>query len=431
MNPQDLWNKYKNLAYTGLPDNVKQVAQQCVEDWYGCALAGSNEPLAQILRDHFGHRSGGCSVIGSDLKLDAATAALLNGASGHALDFDDTGSQTLCHSTAPVMPAVLAVAEERGCKGTDMLSAFVVGVEVEGRIAQAMGTDHYARGWHSTATFGTFGAAAAVAHLLKLDDEKFGIAMGLAASHAGGVKANFGTMTKPFHPGRAAESGVNSAFLAAAGFSANPDAVFGNQGFIMAASNGADRSEVLREIEDEWLILGTLFKYHAACHLTHSVIENVAKLRAQRNVDNLSSLTVTVNPSLLDVCGIPDPKTGLEGKFSLRCTAALSLLGADTSSAETFVDEVVCREDVQQMINKVKVETDGALKQFQSKVVWGENNQQTHEAFEDLAQPATNLVAQGAKIRQKFASLVALSGGDVEQQRRVVDSLVSESPVHL
>ena len=431
MDPQDLWNRYKNLSYTSLPDNVKQVAQQCVEDWYGCALAGSREPLAQILRDQFGHRSGDCSVIGSDLRLDAATAALLNGASGHALDFDDTGSQTLCHSTAPVMPAVLAVAQERGCIGTDLLTAFVVGVEVEGRIAQAMGTDHYARGWHSTATFGTFGATAAVAHLLKLDDVQFGNAMGLAASHAGGVKANFGTMTKPFHPGRAAESGVNSAYLAAAGFTANPDAVFGNQGFVMAASNGADRSAALREVEDEWLILGTLFKYHAACHLTHSVIENVTKLRAQRNVDNLASLTVTVNPSLLDVCGIEEPKTGLEGKFSLRCTAALSLVGADTSSAQTFVDEIVCREDVQKMIRKVKVETDTALKQFQSTVVWGEIDQHTHKAFEDLAKPATDLDAQGAKIRQKFQSLVALSGADVAHQRQIVDTLMGEAPVQL
>ena len=124
--------------------------------------------LSEILRNQFGHRSGACTVIGSDLQIEAPTAALLNGAAGHALDYDDTGSSIGCHSTAPVLPAVLAVAEEIGASGKALIAAFVVGVEIEGRINHAMGRDHYPRGWHTTATYGTFGATAAVAHLLKL-----------------------------------------------------------------------------------------------------------------------------------------------------------------------------------------------------------------------------------------------------------------------
>ena len=260
-----------------LPEEVVKVARHCMLDWYGCAVAGSREPLAQILREEFGHRAGNCSVIGTDLKVDAPTAALLNGSSGHALDYDDTGSKVGGHTTAPVLPAVLAVAEETGATGEEILTAFVVGVEVEGRISRAMGRDHYARGWHTTATYGAFGAAAAVAHLLQLDAEQYGRTMGLAASHASGVKANFGTMTKPFHAGHAAESGVNAARLAARGFTANPDAVSGNQGFIPAASTV---SEETRGDTDEWMIMGTLFKYHAACHLTHAAIESVQIGRA-------------------------------------------------------------------------------------------------------------------------------------------------------
>ena len=156
------WKKYKNLSYDDLPDDVVKVANQCILDWFGCATAGAKEPLSGILRDVFGHRSGECTVIGSDLKLDAQTAALLNGASGHALDYDDTGSRTHCHSTAPVIPAALSVAEELGASGKELVTAFVVGVEVLGRIANSMGGDHYATGWHTTATYGAFGATAAV-----------------------------------------------------------------------------------------------------------------------------------------------------------------------------------------------------------------------------------------------------------------------------
>ncbi len=406
------WDKFANMGYEDLPSNVMRVANQCILDWFGCALAGSTEPLSEILRSQFGHRSGACSVIGTNLKLEAPTAALLNGASGHALDYDDTGSSAGCHTTAPVLPAVLAVAEEIGATGHELITAFVVGVEIEGRINHAMGRDHYPRGWHTTATYGTFGATAAVAHLLKLPKDQYAIAMGLAASHASGVKANFGTMTKPYHPGRAAENGINCARLAAAGFTAKPEAVLGNQGFIQAASNATDATAKLAAIADDWLILGTLFKYHAACHLTHSTIESVLKLRNNLSVDDLSSLTITVNPVLLDICGVAEPKSGLEGKFSLRGTASLALNGIDTASPQTFVDEVVNSDAVQEMINKISVETDESLTHFQSKVAWVDAAQNAHEEFNDLSTPSEDYDEQGDKLRQKFTSLCDFAGHD-------------------
>ena len=425
MDHLDAWKKYGALTYDDLPAHVAQVADQCILDWFGCALAGSSEPLANILRDQFGHRSGSCSVIGSDIKLEAPTAALLNGASGHALDYDDTGARVGCHSTAPVLPAVLAIAEEIGASREQLITAFVVGVEIEGRINFAMGQDHYPRGWHTTATYGTFGATAAVAHLLRLSEEQYSTAMGLAASHASGVKANFGTMTKPLHPGRSAESGINSARLAAAGFTANPDAVMGNQGFIQAASTATDASERLEAIKDEWLILGTLFKYHAACHLTHSAIESVLELSSQQKVADLSSLTITVNSGLLDVCGIPEPKTGLEGKFSLRGTASLALNGIDTANPETFVDEIIGSDQVQALIPKVVVETDDSLGSFQSKVVWVDASQSAHEKFTDLSQPITNYDEQGAKLERKFHSLCAAAGLESDVQLEKLNTLIS------
>lgn len=425
------WDKFQDLSYDQLPDDVVKVANQCILDWFGCAIAGSAEPLAAILGDVFGHRSGSCSVIGSELRLDAQTAALLNGASGHALDYDDTGAKTHCHSTAPVIPAVLAIAEEIGASGAELITAFVVGVEVEGRIANAMGSDHYARGWHTTATYGTFGATAAVAHLLGLDKEQYAIAMGLAATHASGVKANFGTMTKPYHPGHAAESGITSAKLAAAGFTANPDAVMGNQGFTGAASTVDDPTERLARVADDWMILGTLFKYHAACHLTHSAIESVLELRTTLDVEDLSSLTITVHPGLLDVCGIPEPKTGLEGKFSLRGTASLALNGIDTASPATFVDAVISSAEVQQLIDKVSIETDTGLSNFQSKTVWIDKQQNAHEAFNDLSEPVSDYDEQGRKLEQKFVSLCDFASHEAHTMMPKIQALAEADTVTL
>ena len=429
MNYLDAWDKYGEITYDDIPDHVIQVANQCILDWFGCASVGCNEPLAKILRETFGYRAGSCSVIGSDLKLDAPTAALLNGATGHALDYDDTGSRTMCHSTAPVLPAALAIAEEIGASGKELVTAFIVGVEVLGRVAIAMGRDHYPRGFHTTATYGAFGATAAVAHLLKLPKDKYAIAMGLAASHASGVKANFGTMTKPFHPGHSAESGINSARLAANGFTANPDAVMGNQGFIGAASNPEDATEELIDARDEWLILGTLFKYHAACHLTHSAIESVLSLKTSLDVEDLSSLTITVHPGLLDICGIPEPKTGLEGKFSLTGTASLALNGIDMADPETFVDEVISSEDVQRLIPKITVETDKTLTQFQSRVSWVDADQNAHEAFNDLSSPVSDYDAQGQKLETKFLSLCNSAGVDANQALAKVTGLATTDKV--
>ena len=425
MNHLEAWKKYKNLTCDDLPDEVVKVANHCILDWVGCALAGSTEPLSGLLLEEFGHRQGACSLIGCRKKVDAPTAALLNGASGHALDYDDTGIGVGCHSTTPVLPAVMAVAEETGASGRELIAALVAGVEIQGRIHLAMGNDHYTRGWHTTATYGTFGATAGVAHLLKLDEEAYGIAMGLAASHASGVKANFGTMTKPYHAGRAAESGVNSARLAAKGFTANPDAVLGNQGFVGAASNGKAVQGRLREAADEWLIMETLFKYHAACHLTHAGIESVLRLKQKLRPDDLSSLTMTVHPAILNVCGIPEPKTGLEGKFSLRGTASLALNGMDTANPETFVDDVISSEVVQQMIEKVSVETDKSLTTMQTRVVWVDDAQRAHEEYHDTGIPETDLEAQQVKLTQKFSSLCDFAKVNVADYESAVADLVN------
>ena len=395
-----LWKRYGDLTRADLPADVERVAGQCALDWFGCTLAGSREPLSVILRGEL-HDPGPASIVGTDRTAGVLAAALVNGAAGHALDFDDTHTVMNGHPTVPVLPAALALAEEQGRSGADLLCALVVGIEVECRVAAVLGPEHYAKGWHQTSTVGVFGAAAAAGWLLGLDDDAFGHAVGIAASGSAGLKANFGTMTKPLHAGHAAQWGLLAARLAAHGYTADPDAVGANQGLAQAAGGGALHPDRLDRHDDEWLTPRTLFKYHAACYLTHAGIEATSSLLDGSRVE---TVTLTVHPSLLDVCGIPDPTTGLEAKFSLRGTQALTLAGVDTTDIANYDDATVDRHDIRALVERVTVTTDPSLSTTEAVVVV-DGGGRRREATWDAGVPATDLDAQGRRLRSKFAAL--------------------------
>ena len=402
-----LWDRFGSVTFGDLPDNVATVAGHCILDWFGCALAGSREPLSAILRDELAADDGPCSIIGTDRRADPLRAAMINGAAGHALDFDDTSPVMGGHGTVPLLPAVLALAEEQGRSGADVLTAYVVGMEVQSRIGTSIGPEHYFDGWHTTSTIGVFGAAAAACRLLGLDTGGFGIAMGLAASSASGVKANFGTMAKPLHPGQAAERGLLAARLAARGYTANSKALDGNQGFAHAAGTGTlDRTRI-DALDDGWATPKTLFKFHAACHLTHAGIEATSSLLAEGvRPDEIDLITLTVNPTILDVCGIPEPSTGLEAKFSLRGTQALLVNGVDTAAVESFTDEPINRPEVQAFIPHVTIETDDGLANMTTAVEI-QTGVARHRATHDVNRPADDLHAQGRRLQAKLETLAA------------------------
>lgn len=419
-----LWEKYSTLTWSQVPGATQRVAKQCLMDWVACALAGSREPLAGILQDEYKDQSGVCSVVGSNLRVPAQVAALINGCQGHALDFDDTSTVMGGHPSAPVIPAVLAQGEELNCSGEEILTAIVVGIEIESRLGVLVGPEHYAKGWHVTSTMGVFGAAAGVAWLLKLDDEAFGYAMGLAASQASGLKANFGTMTKPFHAGHAAERGMLSARLAARGYTSNAASFEGNQGLLEAASSGKLAVNRYETYKDEWLTDHVLFKYHAACYLTHAAIECLLQLGNAAHADNCDSITVTVNPSLLNVCGIENPTTGLEAKFSLRAASALTVLGYDTTDSKTYSDDVIANQTVNRMINRVTVNTDASLTSTQTRVDVVDKVGDQHQAYFDTGIPASDLDHQQRKLALKFRHLVEPIAGYQALQKRI-DSIES------
>ncbi len=403
----NLWNRFGSLTVDDLPDDVRTVAHHCILDWFGCALAGSREPLSGILCDELSTEDGACSLVGSERRADMMRAAMINGGAGHALDFDDTSSVMGGHATVPLLPAVLAVAEADGRSGADVVTAYVVGMEVQSRIGTSIGAEHYFKGWHTTPTIGVYGAAAATSWLLGLDAEAFGRAMGIAASSASGLKANFGTMTKPLHPGQAAERGVLAGRLAARGYTANASAIDGNQGFAQAAGNGELAHDRIAAMADSWATPRTLFKFHAACHLTHAGIEATSSILAGGvPPESIEQITMTVNPTILDVCGIPDPVDGLQAKFSLRGTQSLLVHGVDTSAVDSYGDGPIQRDDVQAFIPKVLIETDTSLTTMQTNIAVLASGE-VHEASHDTNRPSTDLDAQGAKLRLKFDGLAA------------------------
>src|SRR5437660_264041 len=285
------------VTYDALPEPVRELARQCVLDYYGVALAGADDPLATILLDELAEAGGAAqaSIIGHQAKLPALSAALVNGAIGHALDYDDVNLAMPGHPSVAILPGLIALAEQRNSTGREVVAAFVAGYETACRIGMALRPGHYDRGFHATGTVGAFGAAAACAHLLGLDAEATARALGIAGTQAAGLKPQFGTMCKPFHAGKASQNGLLAARLAARGFSSRTDLVECVQGF--AATHGPDfhPEAALAEPPNGFHIYANLFKYHAACYMTHAPIECGRELREKHGVtpDAIADITLS------------------------------------------------------------------------------------------------------------------------------------------
>lgn len=429
-------DRWRTLRFADLPDDVATIARHCLLDWAGCALAGSLEPLARVLAAELAgevRHGDGVTLVGRVERARARAAALANGAAGHALDFDDTNWMMSGHPTVPVLPAALALCEISDAGGEDLVAALVAGIEVECRVGAAIGPRPYELGWHTTGTTGTFGAAAAAGRVLALDASAWGHALGLAGTMAAGLKASFGTMAKPLHAGQAAANGVLAARLAQAGFTANPAIVEAPQGLAAASGTGVTDLSVLGRLADRWLIGETLFKYHAACYLTHASINAARSLRGQleassgRAVEAVEGVEVRVSPGSLDVCAIPAPTTGLEGKFSLRATTALALLGDDTASLATYSDRRMADSDLTAMRDRVTIVADQSLAATRSVVVVTTDDGRRLQAEDDTGRPADDLDAQERRLVAKFLTLAAPVVGPGRAEA-IVETVIGSTP---
>lgn len=398
----------RGLRWEALPEEAREAGRHCLLDFVGVAIAGAREPLVDILVEAIARpeRAAEAGLVARAERATRPTAALVNGAAGHALDFDDTHMRMTGHPTVPVLPALLALAEGRGSSGRALLTALVAGIELECRLGALLGPGHYDLGFHSTGTVGTFGAAAACAHLLGLDAEAWEAALGLAGTQAAGLKSAFGTMAKPLHAGRAAAAGLASALLAQRGFTAAAAVVETPQGFAATHAGAAADPAVLDRLSGKFLIRETLFKYHAACYLTHAAIESARRIRERHDLDpgTIDAVELTVAPGLLRVCNIAEPKTGLEGKFSLRATTALALLGVDTGALGTYSEATLSEPRVIRLRDRVRVTTDAALAATRARVAVRAGGRRLEDET-DTGVPAADLAVQRSRLRAKFEAL--------------------------
>ena len=343
------------------PPDAIEAAKGAIMDCLACTLAGSRESLADILCRYLTAEGASptASVVGRGFRTSVANAALVNGAMAHALDYDDITQITKTHPTAVLLPASLAVAEEFGASGKDMLMGYMSGFEVACAVGEALSEAYYDDlGWHPTGPLGAVGAAAAASRIMALDPEQTAMAVSLAASQASGLRQNFGTMTKPFHAGDAARAGVVAAKLVREGFTASGDALEGRFGFIRAFSGGQgfDSEQVAQNLGSKCYLVesGIEIKKYPCCGSAHLALDATFDLLSQGAIDpdavDRIDVMVDFDPprSLIH----SRPVSSLEGKFSLQYCLAAALLDRRVG-LQSFTDDQVMRPEAQALIPRI------------------------------------------------------------------------------
>jgi 2-methylcitrate dehydratase PrpD len=341
------------------------------------------------------------SALGLPARVPARAGALVNGATSHALDYDDTHFLHIGHPSVVCAPAALAAAEQAGATGRAFIDAYLIGFELSCRLGDWLGRAHYEAGFHQTATAGAFGAAAAASRAMGLDAGATARALALTATRASGLKSQFGTMGKPYNAGLAAAAGLECALLAERGMTSNPAALEAPQGFGPTHA-GAARGCAFEGLGEDWVLAGVSHKLHACCHGTHAAIEALRALGVDPTA--VRAVTLTVNPRWLAVCDIAAPRTGLEAKFSYRLTAAMALAGVDTAALESFSDALCARPDLAALRDRVRVEADPALPDTAARVAVETDAGALHAAH-DLDAPAP-AAARAERVARKAAALV-------------------------
>ncbi|MFB8831785.1 MmgE/PrpD family protein [Azotobacter sp. CWF10] len=391
------------LRHAELPEEVRTIARHSLLDWVSVLLAGWDDPAVRMLRAQATERGARprATLLGSAERGDPLDAALINGTASHVLDFDDAHLASRIHASVVLWPAVVAVGELQASSGREALTAFVAGLEVQARIADLVGNDHYRRGWHSTATLGSFGATLAAGRLYGLEPGALRHALGLAATLTGGLRALFGTPCKPLHAGRAAANGVNAADLARRGFTAVEDIFERPDGYPALVSGNARQS--LPVANGRWASRELLFKYHASCYGTQAPIEAALALREALGGDiPAGELHVEVEPQYLSVCDLPEPRTAMEARFSIRHMVALALAGRSTLDERSFSAEALADPRLAALRRRIRVSADPTLPRAHARL------KAAGRAFEaDASRPESDHAAQRRRLLGKSAQLLA------------------------
>ncbi|MBV6306361.1 MmgE/PrpD family protein [Candidimonas humi] len=354
-----------------LPADVIHEASRGLLNWLGCALgAASHDTVAIAVRSFapfFGPAQA--QVLGRPERADILHAALINGISSHVLDYDDTHFRAV-HPSAPVLPAVLALAEWRRFSGAQLVHAYVLGVEAEIRIGLSVFPEHYDRGWHITGTAGVFGAAAATSKLLGLDEEKTAWALGIAATQSSGLREMFGSMCKSFHPGHAAQNGLGAALLAEQGFTSSDRALEAPRGFGHVLSSRFDPETITQGLGGSYELLRNMYKPYACGLVMHAVIDACLQLRREHSLtaERIATIQATVSPLVTELTAKPAPGTGLEGKFSVYHALAAAIIHGAAGEAQFSTEAVrdpraiVLREQVSIVVEPTMRKLEGKVR---------------------------------------------------------------------
>lgn len=371
------------IEFDALPEGVVHAARRGVLDWLGCALAGSRyttlEKLVGVLSVL---APGPVPMMGQSMRLAPLEAAMVNGQSGHVLDFDDTHmGGVVLHASSPILGALLSLAAIRPLDGRTFVCAYVAGFEAGVRAGQGA-PGHHAGGWHLTGTLGSIAAAAATGRALGLDARRETFALGIGATQAAGLQQNRGTMCKSFHAGKSAANGLLAGLLAERDFDSSDEILEGKRGFCGVYSDVAIPDVILDELGTRWEILRNGFKPYACGIVLHPAIDAMieASRRAPAGAD-VERIELRVHPHAISITGVADPKTGLRSKFSLAHSAAVSFLDRAAGIAQ-YSDARAQDSEVVALRERVSVATDPALRKDQAhvRILFGSGEIVEHEA---------------------------------------------------
>ncbi len=386
---------------------ARAVTSLSVLDWIAVGRAGVPEPVSVAVRDMVQEEGGVAQAHlfgGGAAPLRAA--ALVNGTVSHALDYDDTHFAHIGHPSVAILPAALAVSEWDDRILVDLLEAALIGMEVSIRIGLWLGRDHYQAGFHQTATAGAFGAAVASGRVLGFDANQIQEVLGLTATRAAGLKAQFGTMGKPYNAGLGASAGIEAVLLIKRGFEPNASALEGQYGFGATHQGAADASAALDGLGEEWLFESVSHKFHACCHGLHAALE--AALRLDIAEPEVAEIKVKTHPRWMSVCNQMSPTTGLGAKFSYRTVIAMQALGYDTALPSSYTEKVCADPRIRSLRDRITVEADETLTETQAHLKLLRRDGVRREVTHDLMAPMS-LADREDRIRAKASKLI---GGD-------------------
>ena len=431
---QEVAHFVARTRYRDIPKEVVQLARGFILDGFGVALAGSTDECSRIVQAQVRQMNGKgeSSIVGTALSVPAAKAALANGVAGHAMDYDDTQLSTskqavyglLTHPTTPVLAAVLAIGEKEKISGEPFVLAYLLGVEVECRIADAINPRHYQDGFHSTATMGGIGAAMAVGKILRLNERKLIQTLGIAASMASGLRENFGTMTKPLHAGRAAENGVSAALLARDGFTAAANILEARRGFFNAMAGGCDESKITGRLGSPFFMKepGVSIKPYPSGSLSHPAQDLILDLIKQHDLSagEIDHVEVGTNSNVPNALIYPMPKTALEGKFSIPFCMAIAILERKAGIAQ-FQDRKVRDKKVVELMKRVTLGVDDELEklgydQVRSRIRIRLKNGRLIEGRYDVARGHPEKPLSWSELSDKFRDCAGLVLADKDAE---------------